>query len=428
MKPIGRAKLWTPLALTLVIALTALASTSPLRGIGGGPPVPVTLRLSWLYIALAPWCDFLDTLTLLSVRQHIAFVSTLLAVYFLSRSVRWNRTHTLLRELAGIGIFAALLVGTYGVGALLPRPMASLALLNPDALAVDFHSHTRASWDGRRGFSSESNRSWHRDAGFDAVYISDHGTLSGVIEGESLNPKLSGEGTVILPAVEVRCDGHHVVILGATIHEGTPDCASAVIPASSVSAAPRLSSPGGMITLLTIPARFALDRPIPRSQAIEIADAAPRALDQMERDGRLIRRIAKMDDLAVVASSNNHGWGRTAAAWSILEIPYWRKLTPGQLDAAIRARLAVLRGRSVYVVERRRVTPQSSALASLGTVPSVGWQLLTILSPRERVSWIVWIWALWASSLIVRHQIRIRRLPSSPSNASPKQRRRASQR
>jgi hypothetical protein len=172
-----------------------------------------------------------------------------------------------------------------------------------------------------------------------------------------------------------------------------------------------------MITLLTIPARFALDRPIPRSQAIEIADAAPRAFDQMERDGPMIRRIARNDDLAVVASSNNHGWGRTAAAWSILEIPHWRNLSPAQLDAAIRSRIAVLRGKSVYVVERRRVTPPSSALTFLGTGPSVAWQLLTILSARERVSWIVWIWVLWSLSLSVRHQIRIRRLPSSPSDA-----------
>jgi predicted metal-dependent phosphoesterase TrpH len=417
VKAIWRAKLWAPIALTLVIGLTGFAATSPLRGIGGGTPVPVTLRLSALYIALAPWCDFLDTLTLLSVRQHLAFASTLLAGYSLWRSVRWNRTRAVFHELVGIGIFAAVLVGTYSVGALLPRPMASLHVLNPDALAVDFHSHTRASWDGRRSFSSENNRSWHRDAGFDAVYISDHGTLSGVIEGEARNPKLSGDGTVILPAVEVRCDGHHVIILGATIQEGTPDCASAVVPASSSGAAAHAWNAAGMITLLTIPARFALDQPIPRSQAIEIADAAPRAFDQMERDGPMIRRIARNDDLAVVASSNNHGWGRTAAAWSILDIPHWRKLSPAQLDAAIRSRLAVIRGKSVYVVERRRVTPPSSALAFLGTAPSVAWQLLTILSPRERASWIVWIWVLWSLSLSVRHQIRIRRLPSSPLDA-----------
>ncbi len=402
IKPARPRPLWTPLAVTLIIAFTAFFATSPLRGIGGGAPVPAALRLSPLYIVLGPWCDVLDALSLMSIRQHIAFLATLLGGYILWRSLQWNRNRRsfgVSRELAGIAGFLAVLVAIYAIGALLPRPMASLRLLRPDALAVDFHSHTRASWDGRRNFSPESNRSWHRDAGFDAVYISDHGTLSGVIEGETLNPALSGEGTVILPAVEVRCGGQHVVILGATIHEGSPDCASPTIPAS-VGASPGQWNEEGMITLLTIPARFSVDRPIPRSQAIEIADAAPRALDQMERDGALIRRIARTDDLALVASSNNHGWGRTAAAWSILEIDHWRTLTPGELDAAIRTRIATVRGKSVYVVERRRLTPPSSTQALMGTVPAVGWRLLTTLSPEERLSWIVWAWTLWALSLV----------------------------
>ena len=167
-----------------------------------------------------------------------------------------------------------------------------------------------------------------------------------------------------------------------------------------------------MITLLTIPARFAVDRPIPRSHAIEIADAAPRALDQMERDGALLRRIAKTDDLAVVASSNNHGWGRTAAAWSVLEIDQWRGLTPRELDAAIRNRIATLRGKSVYVVERRRVAPPSSTLAWTATLPAVGWRWLTTLSPEERLSWVVWAWALWA--LLRYFRTRTCRLRSSP--------------
>lgn len=328
---------------------------------------------------------------------------TLLGGYIIWRLLHWSRNSRSIgptRELAGIMGFVSMLVAIYAIGALLPRPMASLRLPGTDALAVDFHSHTRASWDGRRSFSPESNRSWHRDSGFDAVYISDHGTLSGVIEGEARNPGLSGEGTVILPAVEVRCGGQHVVILGATIHEGAPDCASPTVPASSISPSTRRWTSQGMITLLTIPARFAVDRPIPRSQAIEIADAAPRALDQMERDGGLIRRIARADDLAQVASSNNHGWGRTAAAWSVLEIDHWRALTPRELDAAIRGRIATLRGKSVYVVERRRVAPPSSTLGLMGTVPTVGWRLFTILSPGERISWIVWAWTLWALSRV----------------------------
>ena len=363
---------------------------------GGAVAVPATLRLSPLYIILAPWCDVLDALTLMSVRQHIALLVTLFVAFSLWRSFRRGTQARLRRELLAFAGFAVTFSATYAIGGLLPRPMASLRLLNRDAVAVDFHSHTRASWDGRHSFSSESNRSWHRDAGFNASYISDHGTLTGVIEGESQNPGFSGDGTVILPAVEVRCEGQHVVILGATIHEGTPDCSSATIPAASVGAASRGASTPGMITLLTLPARLALDRRIPQSEAIEISDGAPRALDQMQRDGALIRRVAKSNDLAVVASSNNHGWGRTAAAWSVLEIPHWRSFTPSELDAAIRSRLATRRGKSVYVVERRRVVPPTSSVALIETLPLIGWNLLTTLSSAERISWIVWTWTLWA--------------------------------
>jgi hypothetical protein len=350
----------------------------------------------------------LDTLSLMSLRQHTAFLVTLAGVYIVWRSLQGVRAPGKIRgarEVAGMACFLSVFVATYAIGALAPRPMASLQLLKADALAVDFHSHTRASWDGRQSFSAESNRAWHSGAGFDATYISDHGTLSGVIEGEARNPGLSGERTVILPAVEVRCGGQHVIILGATIHEGSPDCTSATVPASTGASRGR-GIPDGMITLLTIPARFAADRPIPRSQGIEISDAAPRALDQMERDGALLRRIASADDLALVASSNNHGWGRTAAAWSVLEIGNWRSLTPRELDLAIRTRMATLRSKSVYVIERRRVVPPSSVLALIGTAPAVVWSLFTTLSAVERVSWIVWAWMVWALSRVASRRGR----------------------
>ncbi len=123
-----------PLVVTFIIALTAFFATSPLRGIGGGAPVRAALRLSPLYIALAPWCDLLDTLSLMSARQHIAFLVTLLGSFILLRSLQWIRNPRSIsasRELAGIASFVAVLLAIYAIGALLPRPMASLRLLNP---------------------------------------------------------------------------------------------------------------------------------------------------------------------------------------------------------------------------------------------------------------------------------------------------------
>jgi hypothetical protein len=357
--------------------------------------VAARLRHTQLYVAFAPWCDVLDNLTLMSVSQHIAFLLTLFAAYLLWRLARTRFSSTtfpleIVKGLASV----AIVLGVYAIGLLMPRPMASLELLQRDALAVDFHSHTSASWDGRSTFSPERNRSWHRKAGFNAVYISDHGTLAGVIEGEIRNPRTAGEGTAILPAVEIRCEGQHIVILGATIHEGIGDCASSITPASSAAESFGRWESEGMITLLTIPGRLSATHSMPVSQGIEIADGAPRALDQMKEDSSLIRDIAKLENLALVSGSNNHGWGSTAVAWSIMTIPDWRSLTPAALDAAIRARIRTTRAASVFVLERRRVTPASSAIGLATTLPAVAWNMFRTLSVAERISWLVWTWTL----------------------------------
>lgn len=395
--------------ITAALVPTTLVATSPLRPLGGAVAVPARRTYTRFYIAFAPWCDVLDSLTLMSASQHVAFLLTLFAAYFLWRlaATRSSSTTFPLETIKGLA-FATVVLAVYFVGFLMPRLMASLELQQQDALAVDFHSHTNASWDGRRVFSPERNRSWHRKAGFNAVYISDHGTLAGVIEGEVSNPPTAGEGTAVLPAVEIRCQGQHIVILGATIHEGIGDCASAVTTVSSVAEPFHRWESEGMITLLTIPGRLAGAHSLPVSQGIEIADGAPRALDQMQKDSSLIRDIAKVENLALVSGSNNHGWGSTAAAWSILTIPNWRSRTPMALDAAIRARMGTMRAASVFVLERRRVAPASSAIGLSATLPAVAWNMLLTLSAAERVSWLVWTWFLALVIPLAGRRFRVR--------------------
>jgi hypothetical protein len=381
--------------ITATLAATAFAGISPLRALGGGAAVPAGLRLSPFYIALAPWTDVLDNLSLMSASQHGAFLLTLAGAYLAWRLGKARSSSPLPLESAKALAFFGVVLAVYAAGLLLPRPMASLELLRNDALAVDFHSHTNASWDGRRDFSPERNRSWHQSAGFNAVYISDHATLAGVIDASMRNPHFAGEGTAVLPAVEIRCEGQHIVILGATIHEGIADCAAPATTVSSIAEPSRRWESEGMITLLTIPGRLSRNSPLPLSQGIEIADGAPRALDQMRKDSSLIRDIARTGDMALVSGSNNHGWGSTAAAWSVLIIPGWRSLTPAALDAAIRARMGSMRAGSVFVLERRRVVPGSSLIELSLTLPAVAWNMFRTMSVAERVSWLVWTWFLF---------------------------------
>ncbi len=121
------------------------------------------LHLPPLYILLAPLCDLFDQLSLLSKDQHIAFLATLLVGFIAWRLARRRRRARgwLGRTGAELRVALAALAGVvafYAVGVLVPRPMAALRLERSDELAVDFHSHTEASHDGRPGFTAEWNR------------------------------------------------------------------------------------------------------------------------------------------------------------------------------------------------------------------------------------------------------------------------------
>jgi hypothetical protein len=355
------------------------------------------------YLLLSPVYDVMDALTLLSVGQLIALVLSLALVYAAWRVWRWRRVGTVSawREvrlaLSALGTFVAFCVA----GVLAPRPMAALTLADRDDVKVDMHSHTNASHDGRRDFDARDNIDWHRGAGFAAAYITDHKSFDGASEAVRLNPRRAGDGLVMLSGLEFIDNHNHVNALGAT----AADSAWIRVEARRQ----RLGWPalkrGTAVFIQTIPEN--LERiPIPdRSSGrglagIELSDGAPRGIEQSQRDRALILRIADSLDLALVAGSNNHGWGRTAVAWSVLRIPGWQEMTPEELGAAIEARIRTERRGAVQVIERRSPDPAGSRLALAATLPAVTWNLLVTLSGAQRISWIIWTWTLAAVALL----------------------------
>jgi hypothetical protein len=271
--------------------------------------------------------------------------------------------------------------------------MAALALANPDALAIDFHSHTDASWDGRRGFTAERNRAWHRAAGFDVAYVTDHLSAFSV-DTQWQNPERAGRGTVLLPGVELACGGPHLVVLGASAGEARTRCAG--MATFDLVARTTVSRPvAPAISIVTLPADLSFTDLSGSLDAVELIDGAPRALDQLERDRRALLSLAEHRRLSLVASSNNHGWGRTSAAWSVMEIPGWQTLAPVALDSAIRVRLVAGSTQGVRLVARRRVPPGNSTAVLAVTAPALAWTLLTTISFPERLAWCLWTWIAW---------------------------------
>ena len=388
------------LLITLLVVLGGLVGPSALATPTGAVPADASLEVGWGYVLMAPVTTILDTLSVLTLGQHYAVLATLIAVYAAWRLFRRRQRRSWLRR-TGIELGVALasllgLVAFYGYGAIGPRPMAAIAPDHTDDVVVDVHSHTKYSHDAWSAFDSEDRRAWHAAAGFDAVYVSDHRTWQGWLDAVPNNPERAGDGTSLLPAVEIAWYEYYANALGEPErYEGAMDGNYLIV--DSIYA--RVERGGPRPTLvLTIPEDL---EGAPASTedsigfvAIEVSDASPKGLRQSRRDRELILSMVDSLDLAPVAATNNHGWGRTAAAWTLMRIEGWEALTPEQLNDAIEDRFHGERRDASRVIERRSPWFGESVPALALTVPAITWQLFGGIGFAERVSWLAWTWIL----------------------------------
>ena len=401
--------------LTTIILGAAAWPNAPLTLLGASGPVRgFTLLQPMQYLFLAPLTRLLDELSLLAAEQHLLLLETValaIALRAAFRAVRRNSirqaqaTRALVHDLV---IPGAVLVLLYVVGAIVPRPMVALRASDPAEVLVDFHSHTSLSHDGRWGFSAEANRAWHAAAGFNAAYITDHQSpeswrlLAQMTEGAP-QPRHVQEGTIagadyptlsttLLPGIETAVPGAHVNLLGVGAAHATLFRNDRNLDTLAFDAVPLRERP---VVLLTLP--FDLTRSlarVPRVDAIEISDGSPRGLSFARANLSRIRALSDSLKVPLVASSNNHGWGATAVAWTAVRIEGWQALTPQQLEQGIRAAL-LERPSAVRVVERSAVASGVSSLAQLSIAPRLLLHIVRVVSPAERVAFVAWIWSVW---------------------------------
>ncbi len=401
--------------------MTAVFSLPPLVDPAHpGKLVAASLSRPLAYYIIAPVSNVLDALTLLSPAQYwTTFISFALAFLVLCarRHARSRNGFTIGKTIRALVGFTSGAVAVVGVALVAWRPMASLRLSDPDLITVDFHSHTSASHDGRSGFDAEKNREWHSSSGFNVVYVTDHRTFDGALDGAQQNPLTAGEWTTLLPGVELRDGDEHPILIGVDpkrMQITSPDWKEAAVAADGGPAPPLLllSMPGDIL-------RIPLDEtagPV-RIAGIEVSDGSPRGIAQSSRDHEAIFALADKLHLAVVSASDNHGWGRTAPAWSVMRIPGWREMSPAQLDIAIRRTIISEGPRAIEVVARRTAaTPTTPASMVVGGV-AVGMVMLRTMNPPERISWLVWSWGLCFVSLRQATRSRLR-----PRSRIPKRR------
>lgn len=391
-----------PLVLSGAILGFAGRASSLVSSLDGAPPDNVRFDLPLAYVATSPVSRTLDLLSLLSIPQSVWLLVTfaLIVLAIVGRSARaldWRSISLrLLRTFAWIFAFVAV---TEALTILLPRPMARLVTNDPNVVRVDFHSHTRASHDAAQWFTTERNREWHSSGGFDIAFLTDHVKWGGAIEARAHNPIRAGEGTSLLTAVEGHYQKVSTVMLALVqsdtsvmngwgeLHPGTPSIGREPVTIAAL--------PGPIDKVAQ-----AVAVPFPEFSGIELVDAAPRGLGQLDRQEDSIRAIARRNRLLLVSSSNNHGWGRTVAAWNLVRISGWRSLPPDSVGKLLEAPFRARDTAAITIVKRLR--PRTHGLSLPLTLPVAAYQTAASLNMAERAVWLVWIWVTTLVILVWR--------------------------
>jgi len=159
-----------------------------------------------------------------------------------------------------------------------------------------------------------------------------------------------------------------------------------------------------------------------RVAGIEVSDGSPRGMAQSARDREAILALAGKLHLAIVSATDNHGWGRTPPAWSVMRIPGWREMTPGELDIAIRRTIITRGPRAIEVIARRTAAPPRGKIAAALSGIAVALVMMRTMSVTDRFSWIAWSWAFYFLSVLSarrRIDLRTRKRQRAGTKAPP---------
>lgn len=408
---------WLAIGLTLALLITAAFATDPIRdAVTGGSVDEMRLTAPASYLLIAPLSTSFDTLTLLSVGQHIAVILWAIGLFALVRAYRARRRPSSIRaEIIAAGLLLLGVFVVYAAALLMPRPMAQLASSDSNVLVTDFHAHTKYSHDGRPDWTEDDVRNWYSGAGFNAAFITDHRTYEGAERGIASNSGQAGENTMVLQGIEAFYKGEHVNVLGAgRRYRGLLDATLKDIDPEALALASII--PATSPTLIeTLPGKLDAVRSIAATDtsagvgAIEIIDGSPRGLSQTRAERQRIIALADSLNLALVTGSDNHGFGYAAAGWTLMRMPGWRGMRSDSLSSRIEQVLHFGRRAATRVVERR-IAGGSNILELALAAPLIVWRMFTVLSSDERVAWIIWVWAIFALTRVVK---RMRLRPSA---------------
>jgi len=395
-----------PGLITLAVILTSAVAVPPIFDAATrGEVVDAFLERPLSYVVLAPLSDVLDTLTLLSANQHIAILCAAILLFALTRVLKRNagpKAHGI-----ATAVFLGSIVVTYAAVAVMPRPMAALASNNDSVLKIDFHSHTTASRDGHQ--TVEELREWHRQAGYDVAFVTDHASVAAAEKGLANNPNPAGAGVTLLQGIEATWSGEHVTVPNAErVYKGLLTANLADVDTGGLRLAGFIPGREPIViwnhprNLLALPPATG-----PGStgiRAIEIVNGAPKDAGRLRANRDHIVTMAQGGDVALTAGSDNHGFGRATPGWTIMVIVGWRGGTADALALKIEQVIREGGFRATRVVERRVADPDDSPVLIAASIFTVPYTMFTTLNSDERLWWLAWTWLIWGTAWFIRRK------------------------
>ena len=361
-----------PVAIGLVVLLlvTAIHPLPPLvDAVTGSAPGDADLERPVLYVLFAPLSDTLDALTFFSMSRAVWTLVVWTLVLAAFGAVRASSDSLSARRVIATALLGPLGVVLLGVAALvMPRPVPRLVSDGPGTV-LDYHAHTRASHDGRPGWTLADLADWHERQGFEAAYVTDHN----VVYDGSL-PAPPGRSISLLPGVEWSLYRQHVVAIGPIEPLSRDSFGGSTLRMVRVFNAIERQ---GALSIASLPEYWRNHQEelsafvLAGVDGFEIVNCAPKALAFPSDLRRQVIALAGRHDLMVVGASDNHGWGQVTCVWNVSQ--------PGSQG-----------------FHTNRVFARPLALVQGDwqpwTAPSTQpWFMLRSLSWSERVSWLTWV-------------------------------------
>ncbi len=374
---------------------------APVRDIINGNFVEgLTVHYPVIYTLFAPVFQIADRVTILSIRQLLIFMIYINVVWVVwraialfSKGVKIRAVFAEIVRFIGINAFVLLCIFLF---ILVPRPLLTVEVSDPEVMVLDFHTHTNRSWDVRQTATLSKQIQFRRSGGFDAFFVTNHNSRYSALETNAATAAIAGS-TIPIPfrGEEISQSSFNLIVLGPDVEN--PDTDS---PELNKARNPLLKNRDNSETLViaTVDVDWwkhpeILDPFVLAGlNGIELAKSSPKGLDLTVEDRERMVRYARKNNLIITGASDNHGFGSTDYVWNLLRLPGWRTMKPAELERAVLLEIRKLRPGALTIVTRIKAEPTRNAfLMGIDPLRQI-WEMLRSIPWVQSALFVVYAW------------------------------------